>query len=108
VSTYRAAGITRLVRDEAQLTLGEFRVKATRTGLAVGLGGIAALSALVGVMALATTAVIALDYVLPAWLSAFLVGAALRVEFNRARPVVTPETVTGIRKDVAATKGHRT
>lgn len=111
--------VTRLVRDEVQLAVSELRVKAKRTGLAAGLGGIAAVSALLGAMALVATVAIALNYVLPAWLSALIVGAALllaalaaalalKTELDRARPVVPEETVSNIRKDIAAVKGQLT
>jgi len=65
------------------------------------------------------TVAIALNYVLPAWLSALIVGAALllaalaaalalKTELDRARPVVPEETVSNIRKDIAAVKGQLT
>ena len=109
--------ITRLVRDEVQLAVSELRVKAKRTGFAAGLGGVAAVSALLGAMALVAAAIIALNYVLPAWLSALIVGAvlllaalvaavALKVEVDRARPMVPEKTVRSIRDDIGAVKGQ--
>ncbi|HEY7053274.1 MAG TPA: phage holin family protein [Mycobacterium sp.] len=111
--------ITRLVKDEVQLALAEMRVKAKRTGLAAGLGGIAAVSLLLGAMVLVATVVIALNLVLAAWLSTLIVGAALvlaalmaalalKVEVDRARPVLPENTVRSIRDDIGAVKGHLT
>jgi hypothetical protein len=68
-------------------------------------------------MALVATAIIALNYVLPAWLSGLIVGAALllaalaaavalKIEIDRARPMVPENTVRSIRDDIGAVKGH--
>lgn len=109
--------VTRLVKDEVQLAVGELRVKAKRTGFAAGLGGVAAVSSLLGLMLLIATVVIAINYVVPAWLSTLIVGAALllaglaaglalRVELRRAKPVVPEQTVSNVREDIQTVKGH--
>ncbi|WP_220471792.1 phage holin family protein [Tomitella gaofuii] len=110
--------ITRLVRDEVQLALAESRTKGKRLGLAAGMGGIAAVLGLLGAMALTATVIAAIALVLPTWLSALIVGAALvlaalvaagglAVEVRRARPPLPEETIDNVQEDIAIVKGHR-
>jgi fatty acid desaturase len=109
--------ITRLVKDEVALAAQELRVKAKRGGIAAGLGGVAAACAFIGAIALAAAAVLGLSYVLPAWLSALVVAAALfvaasvaalvlKAQVDKARPLVPERTIDSLRDDVAALKGN--
>jgi len=110
------AQITHLVKSEVALAAHDLRIKAKRGGLAAGLGAVAAASSLIGAIALAAAAIFALSYLLPAWLSALIVGAALiavgaaaavaiKFEVSKATPLVPEKTIDNLREDVKALKG---
>jgi VIT1/CCC1 family predicted Fe2+/Mn2+ transporter len=115
--------VSRLVREEVALARAEMTVKAKRAGTGAGLFGTAGVLTLYGVAALLATAIIALDLVLPLWLSALIVGVVLlivaavmalvgRRQVREAAPPLPERAVSGVRADVhtvseAFREGHR-
>jgi membrane protein len=109
--------VRRLVRDEMRLAVDELRRKGRRAGRGAGLTGVAGVLALYGGLSLVAAAVIALALVLPAWLSALLIGVALllvaglaallgRRSLQSAGPPVPEEAAAGVAKDVRAVRHH--
>jgi len=108
-----------LIRSELRLAQAEMAEKGKRAGIGLGLFSGAGLLAFFGVATLVTTAVLALDLVLPAWLSALVVavvlllGAALlavrgKSKVAEASPAVPERALGGLKADVATVKGrHR-
>ncbi|RSM72363.1 phage holin family protein [Kibdelosporangium aridum] len=105
--------LKRLVRDEIRLAVFELRHKGKKMGRGAGLFGAAGLFGMLGVMTLIAAAVLALALVMPAWLSAVLVGGVLvvvagiaaligRRQISQATPPVPEEAIEGIRDDVHA------
>src|SRR5258705_13485045 len=72
-----AEQISTLVRDELKLAQVELTRKGKRAGAGVGMFGGAGVIAHYGVGALLAAAIIALAAVVPAWLSALIVGVVL-------------------------------
>src|SRR6187549_1688296 len=66
-----------LIRSEIRLAQAELAEKGKHAGVGIGLFSGAGLLALYGVAGLLTTAVVALDLVLPLWLSALIVSVVL-------------------------------
>jgi len=101
---------SRLVRDELHLAQVELKNTAKHAGLGAGLLSGAGVLALFGLGTLITTAIVALDLVLPLWLAALIVtvvlflaagvGALLgKKQVQQASP--TPErTVDSVKRDV--------
>lgn len=107
--------VKRLIHDELRLAVFELQRKGKRMGTGVGLFGAAGLFALFGAATLVAAAVLALALVVPGWLSALIVGAALllvagvaalagRKEVAQAVPPVPEEAISGVRDDVDAMK----
>lgn len=105
--------LKRLVRAEIRLAVFELRHKGKKMGRGAGLFGAAGLFGMLGVMTLIAAAVLALALVIPAWLSAVLVGGVLvivaglaaligRRQISQATPPVPEEAIEGIREDVHA------
>lgn len=105
-----------LVRSEVELAKAELAVKGKAAGLGAGLFGAAGLLAFFGGAALITTAILALDLVLPAWAAALIVavvlfiaaGVAAMVGKNKvteATPAKPERAAAGIKQDVDALKG---
>jgi hypothetical protein len=103
--------LRRLVRAEARLAAVELRRKGKRAALGAGALGVAAVGGLLGGMALVTCAIVALDYLLPLWLSALLVGVAIlmgsamaallgRTALRRALPPMPTWAAASVREDV--------
>lgn len=69
--------IVRLVREELELARAELTAKGRRAGMGAGLLGVAALFGFFGIGVLVIAAVLGLAVVLPGWLSALIIGAAL-------------------------------
>lgn len=69
--------LSRLVRDEIALAKAEFAEKGKHAGIGAGLFGGGGVLALYGVGAMFATIIIALDLVLPLWLSALIVTVVL-------------------------------
>ena len=108
--------ITDLVKAEIAAFKADISGKAKNVGLGIGLFIGAALFAFFAVTVFIALAVIALDLVLPLWLSALIVAVALLlvaiilalIGLNRVKKGTShdPEGVTeSIRKDVDAVKG---
>jgi hypothetical protein len=104
--------VSTLVRDEAALAMVEVKTKARAAGLGVGVLAGAGVFGFLGLATLIACAVIALALVLPAWLSALAVGAALLVvagglgtfallRLRKGVPPVPQEAVANVRDDVA-------
>jgi uncharacterized membrane protein YqjE len=107
--------IRRLATAEAKLAVTELRRKAKRAGLGAGMLGAAGLFGVIGLMVLVACAVLALALVLPAWLSALIVGAAAlvvagmsalmgRAALRRATPVTPEWAMSSVREDLEAIK----
>jgi uncharacterized membrane protein YqjE len=109
--------IPELVRSEIRLAQVELAEKGKHAGVGVGLFSGAGLLALYGLAGLFTTAVIALDLVLPLWLSALIVTVVLFVaagiaalmgkkQVSQATPAAPERAIAGVKEDVEAVKGH--
>jgi hypothetical protein len=111
--------LRRLARAEARLAVVELRRRGKRAGLGAGALGMAAAGGLLGGGALVTCAIVALDQVLPLWLSALLVGVAVllgaglaallgRAVLRRALPPLPSWALASVREDVRTiAKGAR-
>ncbi|MFJ8580709.1 phage holin family protein [Micromonospora sp. NPDC093277] len=106
-----AEQVTRLVRDELTLARAELTRKGKQAGIGVGLLGGGGLMALLGTGAGVATVILLLALVLPAWLAALIVTAALfllagllalvgKQQISRAVPPVPEATVRSVRADV--------
>jgi hypothetical protein len=106
-----AEQISTLVRDELKLAQVELTQKGKRAGVGVGMFGGAGVIALYGVGALLAAAIIALAAVLPAWLSALLVGVVLlavagllavlgKNQVSKAVPPVPQDAVASVKADL--------
>lgn len=107
-----------LVRSELQLAQTEMQQKAKRVGVGAGLFGTSGVVALFGFGALVTTAILALDLALPAWLAALIVavlllvvaGAAAMVgkkQVSEATPLKPERAIDGVKQDVETVKEAR-
>ena len=105
-----------LIRSELRLAQAEVAEKGKRAGLGIGMFSAAGLLAFFGVAGLLTTAILALDLVLPTWLAALLVtlvvlaaaGAvalAGKKQVDQATPAVPERAVEGVKEDIATIKG---
>jgi uncharacterized membrane protein YqjE len=110
--------IPELVRSEIRLAQAELTEKGKHAGVGIGLFSGAGLLALYGLAALLTTAVIALDLVMPLWLAALIVTVVLfvaagvaalvgRKQVNQATPAAPEKAIAGVKQDVEAVKGNR-
>ncbi|MEO6882180.1 MAG: phage holin family protein [Mycobacteriaceae bacterium] len=100
---------SRLVRDEIALAKSELRDSAKHAGIGAGLLAGAAVLALFGAGVVVTTAIVALDLVLPLWLSALIVAVVLlaaaglaavmgRGQLKKAPP--SPELAASFKRDI--------
>lgn len=109
-----------LVRSELQLFRTEMTEKAKTAGVGAGLLSGAGVIALFGVGALVTTAILALDLVLPAWLAALIVTAVLfaaagiaallgKKKIAQLAPPTPDRTVESVKEDITEIKdsAHR-
>lgn len=107
--------VRRLVRDEIRLAVFELQRKGKKMGLGAGMFGAAGLFAFFGAGTLVVAAVLALALVVPGWLSALIVAAALFVvagiaalggkkEVEQGVPPVPREAIAGVREDVDTVK----
>jgi uncharacterized membrane protein YqjE len=110
--------IPELVRSELRLAQAELTEKGKHAGVGIGLFSGAGLLALYGLAGLLTTAVIALDLVLPLWLAALIVSVALlaaagvaalvgKKQVTAATPPTPERAIAGVKHDVEAVKGHQ-
>ncbi len=106
-----------LVRSEIRLAQAELTEKGKHAGVGIGLFSGAGLLALYGLAGLLTTAVIALDLVMPLWLAALIVTVVLfaaagvaalvgRKKVNQATPAAPEKAIAGVKQDLEAVKGH--
>ncbi|MDG6109742.1 phage holin family protein [Dactylosporangium aurantiacum] len=119
-----AEQISTLVRDELKLAQVELTQKGKRAGRGVGMFGGAGLVALYGVGALLAAAIIGLATVMPAWLSALLIGVVLlavagilalmgKSQVSKAGPPVPQDAVASVKADIntithsVKDRGHR-
>jgi uncharacterized membrane protein YqjE len=109
--------IPELVRSELRLAQAELSEKGKHAGVGIGMFGGAGVLALYGVAGLLTTAVIALDLVLPLWLAALLVSVVVLVvagvaavlgkkQVTQATPPAPERAIAGVKEDVKAVKGQ--
>jgi uncharacterized membrane protein YqjE len=110
--------IPELVRSELRLAQVELTEKGKKAGVGVGLFSAAGLLALFGLGTLITTAILALDLVMPAWLAALIVAVVLfagagvaaligKREVSAATPAAPERTIASVREDVDTLKGGR-
>ena len=119
-----AEQISTLVRDELKLAQVELTEKGKRAGVGVGMFGGAGIVALYGVGALLAALIIGLAAVMPAWLSALLVGVVLlavagvlalmgKSQVKQAVPPVPQDAVASVKADIntithsVKDRGHR-
>ncbi|MEV4137097.1 phage holin family protein [Dactylosporangium sp. NPDC049742] len=106
-----AEQISTLVRDELKLAQVELAQKGKRAGMGVGMFGGAGLVALYGVGAVLAAVIIALAAVIPAWLSALLVGVVLlavagvlallgKSQVSKAGSPVPQDAVASVKADI--------
>lgn len=104
-----------LVRDELRLAQAELRSKASDAGLGIGMFGASGLLVFFGIAALITTAIAALSLVLPVWLAALIVTAALfliaggaallgRSKVKSVGSVTPRRTLDSVKQDVSEIK----
>lgn len=107
--------ISRLVRDEFKLARLELTEKGRRAGFGAGLFGVAGMSAFFGAATLIAAVVMLLARVMPAWLSAVLVGVVLllaaglfalvgKKQVSKAGPLVPEETIASVKADIDVVK----
>jgi uncharacterized membrane protein YqjE len=107
--------VSRLVRDELQLTRVEMTRKGKQAGAGAGLLGGAGVVALYGLACLVACVIIAISGAIAAWLAALIVGAALlaaagiaarlgRGRLRRATPPVPKQAVGSVQADVQEIK----
>jgi uncharacterized membrane protein YqjE len=107
--------ISRLVRDEFRLARMELTEKGRRAGFGAGLLGVAGMSAFFGAATLIAAVVMLLARVMPAWLSAVLVGVVLllvaglfalvgKKQVGKAGPLVPEETIASVKADIDVVK----
>ncbi len=112
--------VSRLIRDELKLAEYEMTRKARRLTRGAGMFGGSGLCALYGVGCLLAAAIIALALVIPAWLSALVIGVVLlavagvaallgKSQLGRAAPPLPEQATASVKADVAEIKerAHR-
>lgn len=108
--------IIQLLKDELENLKRELTAKLAKLGIGVGLFVAAALVAFFALATLIAAAVLGLATVLPAWLSALIVGVALLViagilalvgvsSLKKGLPPVPEESIESLKKDVNTVKG---
>jgi hypothetical protein len=109
--------ISRLIRDEMQMTKRDLAESGKRLGVGVGMFGVAGTLALYGLGALVAAGILGIAEALDAWLAALIVGAGLFVVAGVAVLIgkmrvsdvaeAPRERVASVKADVAAAR-HRT
>ncbi|OLE23974.1 MAG: hypothetical protein AUG49_14540 [Catenulispora sp. 13_1_20CM_3_70_7] len=104
-----------LVRDEMALATAELKRKGTQAGIGVGIGGVGAVVALLGLGVLAAAAVLGLATVLSAWLAALIIGVILLVlagiisafgitQVRNSAPPVPEQAMQSTKRDIQTVK----
>ena len=104
--------LSTLIRDEFRLAQVETSDKAKKVGLGLGMFGVSALIAYLGVAALVAAAILGLANAVDPWLAAVIVGAALiliaaiaalvgKQGVSAGTPPVPTEAMAGVKADVA-------
>jgi uncharacterized membrane protein YqjE len=110
-----SAQISALVRDEMALATAELKRKGAQAGIGVGIGGVGAVLALLGLGVLSAAAVLGLATVLPAWLAAVIIGVILLVvagivsalgitQVRHSAPPVPEQAVQNTKRDIQTLK----
>jgi uncharacterized membrane protein YqjE len=110
--------VPELIRSELRLAQAELAEKGKKAGIGIGMFSAAGLLGFFGLALLLTTAVLALDLVMPAWLAALVVallvlaGAAVAALTGKnkvaaATPPAPERAIDGLKEDVATVKGQR-
>lgn len=103
--------VTRLIREELALARAELSEKGRRAGLGAGVAGVGGLLALFGLGSLVLAGILGLAVVVPGWLAALIVGAAILlvagllalaggVQLRSAIPPVPSGTARSVRADL--------
>lgn len=106
---------SRLIRSEIRLAQAEMSAKAKDVGIGIGGFSAAGLLAFFGIGVLLAAAILGLATVLPAWLSAVIIGVVLLVmagiaalfarrKVAQAAPPMPERTVQTVKKDVQEIK----
>lgn len=107
--------VSALIRDEMALATAEMKRKGAQAGIGIGIGGIGAVLALLGLGALVAAAVLGLAVVLPAWLAALIVGGAILLlasaisaagitQVRNSAPVVPEQAMQSTKRDIETVK----
>jgi membrane protein len=107
--------VSALVRDEMALATAELKRKGTQAGIGVGIGGVGAVVALLGLAVLAAAAVLGLATVLSAWLAALIIGVILLVlagiisafgitQVRNSAPPVPEQAMQSTKRDIQTVK----
>jgi membrane protein len=107
--------VSALVRDEMALATAELKRKGTQAGIGVGIGGVGAVVALLGLGVLAAAAVLGLATVLSAWLAALIIGVILLVlagiisafgitQVRNSAPPVPEQAMQSTKRDIQTVK----
>lgn len=110
-----SAQVSALVRDEMALATAEIKRKGAQAGTGIGIGGVGALVAVLGLGALVAAAVLGLANVLAAWLAALIIGGALLVlagvisglgiaQVRSSAPPVPEQALRSTKRDVETVK----
>ncbi|MDQ3901855.1 MAG: phage holin family protein [Actinomycetota bacterium] len=110
-----SAQVSALVRDEMALATAELKRKGTQAGIGVGIGGVGAVLALLGLGVLAAAAVLGLATVLSAWLAAVIIGVILLVlagiisafgitQVRQSAPPVPERAMQNTKRDIQTVK----
>jgi membrane protein len=110
-----SAQVSALVRDEVALATAEMKRKGVQAGAGIGIGGVGAVLAVLGLGALIAAAVLGLMNVLVAWLAALVIGLALLVlagvaaglgitQVRSAAPPVPEQAMQSTKRDIETVK----
>jgi uncharacterized membrane protein YqjE len=110
-----SAQVSALVRDEMALATAEMKRKGAQAGMGIGIGGVGAVMALLGLGALVAAAVLGLATVVAAWLAALIIGAALLMlagvvsaagisRVRKSAPPVPEQAVQSTKRDIETVK----